>query len=295
MPRPPVVVPSVLVALAALAAPAAASPPGLRPITEPSPYHATPPLPAGLPAPQHAPAPSTPNGSEAPSTRTRHHDGGTTIERSGFTARIAADGTMSFDDRTFGVGIASSPVTGPVGVIQFDLTDIVMRWVGEDPYLYEKLSMLESTRPARQRLKARHDARVMREALDALPSYLGAIWSTDAWSIETRRAILFALWDEAAEGGNPLVAEGGAEARRQITHFIAGVLPAGSPEAFTPAELAAYNARRMSAERFAPYGEELAPLDPYADEGPAALAFVPAERCDAATPPDGLVWALRTL
>jgi hypothetical protein len=93
----------------------------------------------------------------------------------------------------------------------------------------------------------------MERALADLPAYLQAVWAYPGWSPSTRRRVLFALWDEAAEEGNDLIVEGGERARNTIARFIAAKLPPGSPDAFTDKELVALNRARTSRTRFQPY------------------------------------------
>lgn len=252
-------------AIGAAARPARAQPPGQ---TTPwasmtgSPYHAVAPLPRQL----HSPLPSLPPPSQmAPpegstGRRTPSAGGGYVIYHPGFTAVVGADGSIHFDDDSLSGDAGVSPVFGPIATAHFDITDMVMRGLHQDPYLADKLHIMDATRPERMALRARHDQVVMRRALGDLPRYLAAVWAQEEWSPATRRRILFALWDETAESGNQLVREGGAQARLVIEHFIARRLPAGSPDAFRPGELAALNRVRTSHQRFAPYG-----ADPHSD------------------------------
>ena len=137
--------------------------------------------------------------------------------------------------------------------LSFDATDIVMRAAGEDPYLAEKLRIMDGTREERMAVRRQYDRVVMRRALDDLPTYLDAVWRQTAWSPAVRRRILFALWDEAAEEGNALLVAGGAEARATIEGFIARTIPPGTRHAFTDREVAELNRIRTSRHTFAPY------------------------------------------
>jgi hypothetical protein len=218
-----------------------AGPPGLTPGPNASPYHAVPPLPGGedLPAPLDALGAVT----ESPTPADR-------LDQPGFTASIAPDGTVRFDDRALGGGTGAATLAP---FLSFDLSDVVMRAIGDDPYLARKLALLDATFDERMVRRARHDAATMRRALGELPRYLAAVWATRRWSPALRRRILFALWDEAAEDGNELVRRGGAEARATIEAFVARVLSPEHPHAFSAAELDELNLGRGSRARFAPY------------------------------------------
>jgi hypothetical protein len=132
--------------------------------TGPSEYHAVPPLPEVLPSPR----PTLPPPSR--STRGESVGGFITFGGGGFDTIIGADGSIRFDDNHIGGGIGINPLFGPFAVITFDITDEVMRWAGQDPYLTQKLRIMDSTREERMESRRRHDKVVMRRALDDLPS-----------------------------------------------------------------------------------------------------------------------------
>ena len=262
-PARPLLVSSAAVIAAALALgvaarPARAQPPGQTtpwaPMTG-SPYHAVAPLPRLL----HSPLPSLPPPSQlappegSPDHRHPTAGGGYVISHPGFTAVVDADGSIRFGDDSLSGDAGVSRTAGPFATAHFGLTDMLLRGHGQDPYLADKLHLMDATRPERMAMRTRHDQMVMRRALADLPRYLAAVWAQDQWSPATRRRVLFALWDETAEGGNQLTREGGAAARLAIEHFIARHLPPGSPDAFRPDELAALNRIRTTHQRFAPY------------------------------------------
>jgi hypothetical protein len=166
-----------------------------------------------------------------------------------FTTRVGPDGSIDFGEGRAGFWAGGDPVAGLVALIQFDGD----AWAGNDPYLPEKLKVMEATRAERWEMRRAHDVMVMQRALDDLPRYLDAVWSRPGWSASTRRELLFALWDEAAEDGNELLRQGGAEARRIIEQYVAWRLPPGSRHAFGGAELARLNRARQSRQAFAPY------------------------------------------
>lgn len=214
-------------------------------------HHAEPPLPQALPSPMPSLPPPV---ARAPGEMLLPPwFGSWVIERPGYTASIGADGTLDFGERLISGTDFVDPVQGIGPRFTFDATDIVMRWIGEDPYSYDKLKILDSTRARREQIKRMHDEDIMERALVDLPAYLEAIWRTRKWSETTRRQILFELWDEAAEDGNELVSYGGNAARNIIARYIARRLARGSRHGFTRRELVVLNARRTSRARFAPY------------------------------------------
>lgn len=247
-----------LVALTLTWSVARAQPPGLTPRTGHLPaHHAVPAAPELFPTPLPGLPPPSRN---APVEATV----GFQLVATTFTANVGPDGSIDFGEGRAGFWAGSDPVAGLVALIQFDGDG----WAGDDPYLPEKLKVMESTRAERWEMRRAHDAMVMQRALDDLPRYLEAVWSRPGWSAEARRQLLFALWDEAAEEGNELLRQGGREARRIIEEYVAWRLPPGSRHAFGGAELERLNRARQSRQEFAPYDRE-AP-EPREEGGPVA-------------------------
>src|SRR5262249_24544455 len=89
-----------------------------------------------------------------------------------------------------------------------------------------------------------------RDAVDAelaeLPARLEALWNDTRRSARERRQLLFELWDEIDEHDPACNA-----ARVRIVEFIRRRLPEGSPEGYSPSELAVLNRGRTL--RFEPY------------------------------------------
>lgn len=217
--------------------------------------HAEPPLrgliPDALPAPFTGPEA---RGAEAPKPgRRATGDGGYVWEHPGFRAKVSADGRVTFEDVNIrGAFFLVPPFVFIAGTL--DITDVMMRWLGEDPYRYAKAEFLARTFEQRMHMRRRHDQVTMQRALNGLPAYLAAVWK-QPWSAELRRRVLFVLWDECAEQGNALMRDGGARARAIISRFVAYHLPPGSPGAYTAGELRELNARRTSTAAFAPYAD----------------------------------------
>jgi hypothetical protein len=168
-------------------------------------------------------------------------------EDSGFVANIDRDGTVHFRDRA-PIGF-SSPTS-----VAFDLTEAVMMLRGDDPYRPGKMKFLEETRELRARLCGEAHTERLRQALFALPKELDRAWRDTSQTPAARRRLLFQRWDECADTrGDDELARAGALARATVLAYIRQHLPAGSVHAYTPDELLALNAGRVSREPFAPY------------------------------------------
>lgn len=221
-------------------------------------------------------------------------DGGYRWEDPGgrFTAHIATDGTVLFADRWRrpakgkrrhrkkrgvccgrppggwfrGLNVFGGvPVSGP--------TEWAIRAAGQDPAGTAKAEFLTSTRKLRVQLALASARTRMDVALGRLEDDLAAIWSATERSEASRRALIFARWDdlieptadpEADDSADPsrdtgppnvdaLQARYAAKARRRIVAFVRRTLPADSPQAFSRAELRTLNAQRASTGAFAPY------------------------------------------
>lgn len=231
--------------------------PGLaqpQPATPPGSYHAIPPLPFS-----ESPMPTLPPPQKMGAEEPLPPGAGHVMQRPGYDALMHDDGRLIFDARFLRSGLSSDPMTGPRHTATFDVGDILTSLFadgpGFDPYVSDKLELMHDTFAQRVELRQAHKELVMDRALSALPAYLNAVWNEPSWDIATKRRILFALWDECAEGGDELVRSGGEEARQTITSFIRSTLPAGSPEAYTPEELSAFNQVRGSQIFFTPHQE----------------------------------------
>jgi hypothetical protein len=134
----------------------------------------------------------------------------------------------------------------------FDLTDLVMRAAGMDPYGYDKGRVADMTRAMREEMSATERPRRIARALARLPGELEALWRRTDMGASERREILFQLWDDLLEGEGP-EENAAARAREEILRFIGRALPSGSGDAYSPDELARLNARRKSRASFAPY------------------------------------------
>jgi hypothetical protein len=135
---------------------------------------------------------------------------------------------------------------------QIELTDMMMRAGGEDPYSARKMAFLDRTRAERMQSAARENSQRLRESLHRTRAELERLWRGPG-SAAHRRRLLFLLWDECAETGSDEVVRAARAVRGQIIAFVRRQLPAGSRLAYGESELARHNARRTSRERFDPY------------------------------------------
>lgn len=133
----------------------------------------------------------------------------------------------------------------------FDPTDWLMRRNRQDPYAAKKLALLDATRDERVRIGNRHRAERLALTPQIVERNLAALAALP--DARARKQALFELWDECAETGEPGVVAGGEAARRLVIGFIRAHLPAGSPDGFTPDELAALARSKRSTARFQPY------------------------------------------
>lgn len=141
------------------------------------------------------------------------------------------------------------PLVGATG----DITDFVMRQGGLDPYADAKRAWLEKTRAERLELKAADRKRQLGQAAVTVRKHLARAWARADLTAAARRAAIFELWDDAAETGTADELAAGEAVRTEVIGFVRAHLPAGGADAFTAAELAALNARRLSKQPFAPY------------------------------------------
>lgn len=205
-----------------------------------------------LPGPLPSPLPPTRNG---PTTLDDLHlvpdgHGGYRGTRPGFHFAIDRDGTVHFEDKP-PVHVSALFLLGMVGV--FDLTDLLIRLHGGDPYSYDKGLVMALTRPMREQMTDTDRARRLARALRDLPRELATLWDRADLDAGARHELLFRLWDDLAETGDDPELRAAEEARAILLDFVAKQLPAGSVFAFTPDELARLNSGRRSRVVFAPY------------------------------------------
>ncbi|HEY8375758.1 MAG TPA: hypothetical protein VIK91_04675 [Nannocystis sp.] len=198
-----------------------------------------------------------------------------------FTATLGPDGTVRFGDRwnrdqhghkmpgsrpalrqlnAAGLGIA--------GPAEWLLT-LQDRMGGPERHAAAKREFLDRTRDLRTELAIAWTLELLRDRIGALERELFDLWSGPG-TAAARRELLFQRWDECDEAFAGLGPEGditpeamsaidkarvetAERARRIIEAFVRRHLPQGSPDAYTPAEIADMNRRRVSRQDFQPY------------------------------------------
>jgi len=120
-----------------------------------------------------------------------------------------------------------------------------------DPYASRKRALLDATFEERAAKGGEFRGEQLAHSAELVRRNLELLWASVRDPRE-RRAALFTLWDECAEGDGPL-GEAGERARAEVIGLIRAHLPPDSPDAFTPDELAAFTARRSSQQPFEPY------------------------------------------
>ena len=133
-----------------------------------------------------------------------------------------------------------------------------------------KVDILDRTETFRTKLAIAWTRTNLAERLRALPGDLERLWDDGSIPAAKRREILFEHWDACEDRlgvntqGIPTSAvvivdrerlAAAKKARAAILRFINRRLGSQSKQAFSLAELRAFNARRISVEPFAPYPE----------------------------------------
>jgi hypothetical protein len=128
-----------------------------------------------------------------------------------FSAHIAADGQVSFDNKTF------RDFKGLSG--GYDLTDMIMRGRGEDPYRHEKKMFLQATEEMRTKMAQTALKERLEQSLAGLSVHLETIWQLGR-SARERRQLIYAIWKEAATAGDAELVAAGEKARGIVEQFI---------------------------------------------------------------------------
>lgn len=170
--------------------------------------------------------------------------GGFKYDGKRFSAHIAPDGSLKFDD------------AGPIGFAKgssgfsFDLTDLAMRGRKQDPYGAEKRRFMEQTDKLRDDLRRKHVLGSKETHSAAVPHDLEEIWESQK-PAAVRRRELFEYWEQASDDADPIAQQRG---RRQTEAYIQKHLPPGSADAYTDEELRRFAAQRVGQPAFQPYG-----------------------------------------
>lgn len=168
-------------------------------------------------------------------------DGTYRTDATTFTAKIAKDGTVAFDDKP------NLQIHGLSGT--FDATDAILRAHGQDPYASAKRAFLDRTRDQRFELGKVDRREQLGRSAELMRANLERVWTITRDPAQ-RKQLAFELWDDCAETGDDRLVEGGAAARAFLVRFVQVKLA----QRYTEAELAQLNAHRHSRATFDPYG-----------------------------------------
>jgi hypothetical protein len=168
---------------------------------------------------------------------------------SGWEARVGKDGLVTFKDKYFSfLGVKDFKIT-----FSFDITDMVMRALGQDPYAAAKLEYMKKTRSWRLQLRKKWRARIERQHLIKLDRRLLKMWTRKNLTFTKKRAILFKLWSEYLEPDGSKRSTNAQIGRKIIIRFIRKYLPKGSPNAYTEKEIEKIADERAGLNPFIPY------------------------------------------
>jgi hypothetical protein len=137
-----------------------------------------------------------------------------------------------------------------------DVTELVMRAKGEDPYYAQKIQFLDQTRNWRLDLKKRAFQWRAKKYLLSLPSRLRRIWNDEQLTIDNKKRRFFELWDECLEPDGSKRGRLAQRARSIIIDFIKEHLPVSGPHAYTRKQLQEFRKRREGKRPFDPYNKD---------------------------------------
>jgi hypothetical protein len=141
----------------------------------------------------------------------RHKDGSSTYadnRADRFKATVSPDGTIAFEDhhvhrrslreqwRKWIEDPLHNPPPLPTLAFDFDLTDEIMRAMGEDPYLDVQRKLAAGTLEERQRMADEYRRETLQAAMAGLRSFLRALIADPTRTDETKRQLLRELADE---------------------------------------------------------------------------------------------------
>jgi hypothetical protein len=173
-------------------------------------------------------------------------NGSLVYEAPQFSAVVAPDGTVTFQDRRLAYSARKS-------TFSFDLSDEFARELAHGTaYPYPKANFLAATFNRRMAMAAEVNSRQMRTARAELPRQLDGLWDDTRYRRRERRRIVFLLWQELDRS-----TADGRSTSTAIEAWIRKRLPRGSPDAYSDQELDAYSHERNGGPVFNPYGSPL--------------------------------------
>ncbi len=165
----------------------------------------------------------------------QHKGTGYEAKHAVFNGQIEADGTAHIEKKR-----------------RYDPTEIIMNRHNIDPYASNKRRMLDDTRDERYEIGKAYKQKQLANSAAIAQKNLAYLW-TRTTDPNERKEGLFDMWDDCAESGSAELVAGGTAARKMIVGFIKGRMT--GPLAYSPAEIAAFNAKKKSSETFAPYAD----------------------------------------
>jgi hypothetical protein len=173
-------------------------------------------------------------------------NGSLVYEAPQFSAVVAPDGTVTFQDRRLAYSARKS-------TFSFDLSDEFARELAHGTaYPYPKANFLAATFKRRTAMAAEVNSRQMRAARAELPRQLDGLWDDTRYRRRERRRIVFLLWQELDRS-----TVDGRSTSTTIEAWIRQRLPRGSADAYNDQELDAYSHERSGGPAFDPYGSPL--------------------------------------
>jgi hypothetical protein len=147
---------------------------------------------------------------------------------------------------------AMPPSSGVLIDGKADITAYLMRKLhAGDPYGARKRELLEATFDERAARGGEFLTEQLLRSGQLMLRNLEQLWASTR-DPDARRRMLFAMWDECAEGEGAL-GEAGERARAIVIGWIRSHLPAGSPDAYTADAIESLSRIRSSKQAFAPY------------------------------------------
>ncbi|MDQ3340934.1 MAG: hypothetical protein M4D80_37735 [Myxococcota bacterium] len=174
-----------------------------------------------------------------------------------FVAQVDRDGSVKIKDtKNLQAELSLNPAKLLSG--RFDVTDYLMRKTKNDPYASRKLKFLDETRDERVEIGKQWRQQQLQQTTQIIRKNLSRAWAQSS-DLAARKQALFELWDEIVEPksrddlADEVLVEASRAARRAVVGFIKAHLPAGSAHAYSESELIAFNAKKQSSSKFAPY------------------------------------------
>ena len=169
---------------------------------------------------------------------------GTKTEHDRFRMRFNGDGTVA--------SIEDKPNWQQKSLFyaEFDVTEMMMRRHGIDPYSSSKLKILDDTREQRYETGKIYRSEQLARSRELMQKNIERAVATVRDPVALREA-LFELWDDCAEKGSDELVAGGRLAREQLLGYVRSRFARDSANGYPADELARLNKQRKSQAIFA--------------------------------------------